>query len=444
LDHARVFGNEGMKNNLKLVESLRKFEGKKVLVVGDVMLDQYSYGSIERMSPEAPVAVLNKSSESYVPGGAANVACNLVALGAKVSLCGVIGKDENGDRLVDILKKKGVDTKLIVTDTSRQTTLKHRVVAGNQQMLRIDDESVVRIDRAIEKKVLAKLKPIAPKQDGVILSDYAKGFFTEAVVKLFTGKRRTGVVVADIKPVNKHMFIGVDVLTPNLKEAREMSGLNGIEEIGKSLRNYFGANVVVTRGGDGMSVFPKGGKHIHVPTKKVRIFDVSGAGDTAVSVMTMGLVGGLDLVGACKLANIAASVVVQDPGTSTITIEELESHIDGLANHISGVKKVDKVWGYEKWIENNEKYCSKLLVLNKGYQCSMHYHKNKDEVFLVLSGHVRLELDGKVIHMREGNFQRVMPGQKHRFRGVEDSEILEVSTHHDDVDSYRLEESRRV
>ena len=143
------------------------------------------------------------------------------------------------------------------------------------------------------------------------------------------------------------------------------------------------------------------------------------------------------------LANEAGAIVVQKPGTATLSREELASTVEGK-NHVESVKMIPKLWGYEQWIENNEKYCCKILALNKGYQCSLHYHKNKDETFLVTAGHVRLELGDEVMHLRPGSFVRVLPNTPHRFAGIEDSLITEISTHHEDSDSYRIEESRKM
>lgn len=165
--------------------------------------------------------------------------------------------------------------------------------------------------------------------------------------------------------------------------------------------------------------------------------------DTATAVATLGLLAGLDLAAAGTLANVAASVVVQKPGTATLdTAELIAAAADDRYTH--SVPHVPKVWGSEQWIENNDRYCCKLLNLKKGFQCSLHYHKVKDEMFLVRSGRVRLELGGETLELREGNFVRVPPETKHRFTGLEDSVIIEISTHHDEADSYRIEPSRQV
>ncbi|RJQ27588.1 cupin domain-containing protein [Candidatus Parcubacteria bacterium] len=427
-------------------QSLEEFSNKKILVIGDVMLDHYSYGKATKISPEAPVLILHKNNEFYVPGGAGNVAQNLAALGAKSVLCGVIGRDGRRNILLKTLgREKNIDTVGLLTVTSRSTVTKHRFVADNHQLLRVDEEETTCLDNEVQKKLLSLVEKEIKKCDGVILSDYAKGVFSEnftrQVIRIAKSHRK--IVVADIKPSSKDFFIGVDVLTPNWKEAKEMSGESELSRVGDSLVKFFNANIVVTRGEEGVSVFTKEGTSKDFPTKKIKVFDVSGAGDTSVAVLALGLTSGLDINDSAYLANYAGGLVVQKPGTATISLEELRSAVN-YGNHIDEVAIVPKVWGYEKWIENNDKYCSKIFFLKKGYQCSLHYHKIKDETFIVLKGNIRMEVGDEVLYMKEGNFCRITPGVLHRFRGLEDSEFLEVSSHHSEDDSYRLEESRRV
>lgn len=428
-------------------KALGKFKDQKILVIGDLMLDKYSFGDVSRISPEAPVPIFLKKSEKYVPGGAANVAANLSALGAQVLLCGVIGQDKSGEVLVQILEENNINTKLILSVNTIQTTVKNRFLSGNNQLLRVDEEDTLNIDNKLEKRLLTLLNEAIASSDGLILSDYNKGFFskelTQEIIK--SAKKHKKVIIADIKPANKELFEGVDIVKPNLKEAKEMSGQSEIEKIGKELVGFFHSSVVITKGEEGISIFPKVGKPEHLSTKKIKVFDVSGAGDTVVSVLTLGLVSGLGLKDAAFLANYAGGVVVQKLGTATISAEELQSAVHG-GNHIDEVTLIPKLWGYEKWLENNEKYCSKLLSLNQGYQCSLHYHKIKDETFLIIKGYVRMEVGKEILYMKEGSFVRITPGTLHRFRGLKDSEIIEISTHHMEEDSYRVkgEESRKV
>ena len=427
------------------ISRLNQCQDKTILVVGDVMLDQYTFGDVSHISPEAPVPVLQKSKDTFVPGGAANVASNITALGARAVLVGVVGDDKEKDILQQLVIDRGVDAALIV-DATRPTTLKHRVVTGdNHQFLRIDRESTDAVDATVEDNIFSHVASSMEVCDAVILSDYAKGLFTKRLTHeiLARAKKLGKKVYADIKPENKNLFVGVDLVTPNLKESEEMSGSKNVTIAGKQFAQHFDANVFVTRGKDGISVFDIHGEEFRIPSRRVSVYDVSGAGDTVLAVAALTHSSGIDLVSSAICANTAAGVVVQKPGTATLSLEELISALDTY-NHLEGAYTVEKVWGHEKWIENNDKYCSKILVLHKGYQCSMHYHKIKDETFLIQSGHVRFELNDKIIHMREGNFVRIKPGDKHRFTGIEDSVILEISTHHDEEDSYRLSESRAI
>ena len=203
------------------------------------------------------------------------------------------------------------------------------------------------------------------------------------------------------------------------------------------------SDVLVTRGKEGMTIFFKNGDTTSIPPNPMNEFDVTGAGDTILAILGLAYAVGMPLHEAATLANRGEGIVVQKPGTATVSLEELISSVEDN-RHIEGVSLVPKIWGYEKWLENSDKYCSKILSLNKGFQCSLHYHKMKDEMFLILKGHVRMEVGDTVSHMREGNFVRIAPETPHRFTGIDNSMILEVSTYHDEGDSYRIQESRKL
>lgn len=430
----------------KVEKAIKEFKNKHILVVGDVMLDQYTFGEVSRISPEAPVPILKKIDEKFVPGGAGNVASNLASLGAKVTLCGIVGNDFYKEMLLRLLADQGIDTAPILTIASRPTICKHRFVSGsNHQLLRLDIEENNPLDLSQEKKLISPLEKTVKAVDAIVLADYAKGVFSQHtaqyIIKL--AKKNKKRIIVDLKPLNKALFKGADVITPNRKEAQEMVGVDNLQEVGKNLVRYFEGDVIVTKSQEGMSVFKKDGTRTDLPTRKINVFDVSGAGDTVSAVVALGIVSGLDIRDAAWLANYAGGIVVQKPGTAVITVEELEASLQE-ERHIEAVEVLPKVWGYEKWLENNKKYCSKLLFLKQGYQSSLHFHKLKDEMFLVTKGHVRLEIGKKVRHMRNGNFVRIRPGVLHRFRGIEESEILEISTHHKEGDTYRVESSRKV
>lgn len=432
---------------MELKKAIKEFKNKQVLVIGDVILDQYTYGEVLRISPEAPVPVLKKTKESYVVGGAANVANNIASLGASVSLCGIIGNDHNGTILKKLLRQKKINSRLLFENSAVSTIVKHRLVAGNShQILRVDEErDYNQFPKRIEQEILSKLLVSLQTVDAIVISDYAKGFFFKSLTKkiIDLAKNNKIPLFADIKPTNKALFKGVTLVKPNEKEAIEMSGVEDVHKAGRRLVKYFNADIVITCGNKGIYAFDKSGTEYHVPARVVEVFDVSGAGDTIISVLALSRISGLAIEDSITLSNNAGSLVVQKAGTAYVTRNELLSLIEPV-NHIESVYTVPKLWGYEKWIENNEKYCSKLLSLKKGYQCSLHYHKIKDEMFILTKGHVRLEVDQKVVHLKPGMFQRIPPGTKHRFRGIEDSLIIEVSTKHMDDDSYRIEESKKV
>ena len=428
--------------------ALEQFKNKHILVVGDIMLDWYTYGKVTRVSPEAPVPVLHKTHDKFVLGGAANVAHNIRSLGAKVTLAGTVGDDDHKDKIFALTREHKIGA-CILLHKEKPTIIKHRLVTENyQQLLRLDAEDTHFLDDRTAEQLYNQIDRVISSCDIVIFSDYAKGTLTPLLAgRLIARAHQLGKqIVADIKPNTKDIFRGVDVICPNIKESREMTGCtedDDVELVGKRLVDDLGSAIVMTRGGEGVSVFDKSGEHTHLPSVKVSVADITGAGDTIIAVAALGLAAHLELADAARLANIAAGIVVQKPGVASVFVEELESAL-GDIRHTEGLKVVEKKWGYEKWLENNEKYCCKLLVLNKGYQCSMHYHKSKDEMFLIIKGHVRLELDKKVLHMLPGHYVRLWPGAKHRFTGMKDSEILEVSTHHEEEDSYREEESGKA
>lgn len=435
-----------MINNNKLRRVIREFKKKKILVIGDLMLDEYIYGEVTRISPEAPIPILKKTSEKFVPGGSSNVANNLSMLGAKVFVCGIIGNDYNGQVLLKLLKECNIDTSLVLIEKTRPTTIKQRLVSKNgHQLLRLDIEEIYNLEKEYEKKLINLIRKKIKDVDGVVFSDYAKGFFSAFLAKslIKLAKKYKKRIFSDVKPENKAFFKGVDLVKPNAKEAMEMTGTKNLYKAGEKLIKFYKSDIVITRGDQGLTIFEKNGSIHDVPTKKIKIIDISGAGDTALATLSLGLLCDLNFSQAGVLTNKASGIVVQKPGTATLTSEELESSLQEY-NNIEGIGTLPKVWGYEKWLENNKKYCCKLLSLNKGYQCSLHYHKEKDEMFFITQGHVRLELNGKVTHLRTGDFARIKPNTKHRFRGIEDSIIIEVSTYHKESDSYRIEESRKV
>ncbi len=309
-----------------------QFKAKTIVVIGDVMLDKYLHGTVERVSPEAPVQVLRYTKSSCVPGGAANVANNIVSLGAKAILCGVVGSDENKELLFEKLKLANIDTSGLFVDETRPTIVKQRVMSGNYQLLRIDYEKTEHISEELEQKVLDFVKSSITKVDGIVVSDYAKGMLSERLVREIVklAKLRKKPIVGDMKPKNADFFRDFDLLAPNVKEAGVIAKIKGsnaetVQRMGRYLVAKLHSNIFITRGANGISVFEKNGSFEHIPTRKIQVFDVSGAGDTVVAVSALAMACGMNLFDTARLANKAGGLVVQKPGTSTLTIDELKS-----------------------------------------------------------------------------------------------------------------------
>jgi D-glycero-beta-D-manno-heptose-7-phosphate kinase len=310
---------------------LEGFPGKRLLVLGDVMLDENLWGEVRRVSPEAPVPVLELQRQTYVPGGAANSAANAVGLGGIALLGGVVGADEPAARLRDCLRELGVDTAGLIIDHSRPTTTKARVVAHSQQVLRIDREVRTPISRAVERQLLAWVERTIGSVGACVISDYAKGVVSAKLAReVLHLARAAGVpVVVDPKGLDYSRYRGATVITPNLSEAEQaarlpLQGLTDLEAVGRRLRSELpGTAILITRGGEGMTLFTSENEVVHVPAEAQAVFDVTGAGDTASATLALALAAGAPLTLAVRLANRAAGVVVGKVGTSAITLAEL-------------------------------------------------------------------------------------------------------------------------
>jgi D-beta-D-heptose 7-phosphate kinase/D-beta-D-heptose 1-phosphate adenosyltransferase len=317
------------------IEELRslisRFAGRKVVVVGDVMGDHYMWGKVTRISPEAPIPIVHVTEETYRLGGAANVAANLAALGAQVSLVGVIGKDPMGRKVVAMLQEKGIDPSFLVEDASRPTIQKTRVIAHQQQIVRVDREKQAWLDPAVREALLAKALAAAKRADAILFSDYAKGVLTHPVVTglMQLGRSQKSILAVDPKPSNIGLFKGASIITPNQGEAQAASGLiigteAQLEAAGeKLLKDLECQAVLITRGEHGMSLFEKDGKRTHIPTRAQEVFDVTGAGDTVIATLTLALAAGASYAEASHLANAAAGVVVGEIGVAAVTPAEL-------------------------------------------------------------------------------------------------------------------------
>jgi D-beta-D-heptose 7-phosphate kinase/D-beta-D-heptose 1-phosphate adenosyltransferase len=310
---------------------IAKFEQCRLLVVGDLMIDEYVWGNVDRISPEAPVQVVAVKSEEYTLGGAGNVANNLVSLGADVSVLGVVGSGKDGKLLLDKLQDLGVNTKGVVQEPGRPTTKKTRIIADHQQVLRIDRETDEKLSAATFDALIKLAEEIIPAVDVILISDYGKGLVTRDLiahlVKLARAHGKTSV--ADPKGLDFTKYAGLTVLTPNKREASLASGVEIVNDkslaaAGTALLQKSGVDkLLITCGKDGMVFFEPDGKPYKISTQAREVYDVSGAGDTVVAMLGLGLAAGLTFKKAVSLANTAAGIVVGKVGTATVTTKEL-------------------------------------------------------------------------------------------------------------------------
>ncbi len=346
-------------------EILEKFKEKKIAVIGDIILDKYIYGKVDRISPEAPVPIVKVINEKYTLGGAANVAANISTLGGKAYLLGISGNDHFKTIFIDKAREFGIDTNGVLTDPKKNMIRKTRVIGLNQQLLRIDHENTDYIETHLKDKFLQKLRDINDLS-AIIVSDYAKGTITEKLIEQLKhlSWEKNIFLIVDPKPKHKNWYEGSSLITPNKKEAQEMSGVSIDNEddfykAGKYLFNKFDADVIITAGADGMYVFeeltpqpPLSNKEgeikkdespndvtsnstlkthnlsvSHIPTVAKEVYDVSGAGDTVVATLALALSCNATLNDAAILANHAAGIKVGKIGTAPIFLEELVKEV---------------------------------------------------------------------------------------------------------------------
>lgn len=325
-------------NRERYQQIVKGFAGRRLVVLGDLMMDEYLWGRATRISPESPVMVVEVERESSVPGGAANVVNNLLALGARVAVIGVVGEDAAGEALKADLAARGADVTGIVVDPSRPTTRKTRVVAHSQQVLRVDREQRHPLTGGVAHRLLGHLGREAVEAEAVVISDYDKGVLTpEVACSAVQAARRVGIVLtANPKPANARSLAGARLISFNQSEAeatvamlgpgRAASGMEeeALERAGAALRRELDVEtLVVTRGAKGLSLWQAGGSVRHVPAHPVEVYDVAGAGDTVISALTLGLTAGASVEEAAVVANHAAACVVRKVGVATVTPDEL-------------------------------------------------------------------------------------------------------------------------
>ncbi len=312
---------------MDILKTIKEFNQKKILVVGDIMLDHYLKGGVSRISPEAPVPVLAKSSESYALGGAGNVAANIASLKGRVTLLGVTGDDPESGIIKKICAGLKITPRLII-EKKRPTTLKTRVVSGRHQLLRIDTETTARPKTQTENELIKTINRL-PNFNIIVISDYAKGCLTKKVFTALKNRFKNVQIIADIKPSQANLYSNVFLITPNLKETYDLTGLNAqepksAEKSAKLLSDRFSSSVIITRGEHGLTLYEKETKKItHIPSHTIHIFDVTGAGDTVVAVLALMVALGEDLKISARVANLAAGLVVSEEGTATLSPQVL-------------------------------------------------------------------------------------------------------------------------
>jgi D-beta-D-heptose 7-phosphate kinase/D-beta-D-heptose 1-phosphate adenosyltransferase len=314
------------------------FRGKHVIVLGDVMLDEFVRGDVARISPEAPVPVVDLKDRSVTPGGAANAAANVVSLGGRVTIVGLVGRDAHGDRLRECLEERGIHTNGLVVCEGRPTTHKMRVVARTQQIVRVDIESREPVPEAAQTSLARTVDELAKSADAILVSDYAKGVVSERVARATMLHASNGAlpVVVDPKQRDFSRYSGATMVTPNLLELETATGVsteNDEREIvragEKLLAALGGSSVLVTRGASGMTLLEAGKAPYHLPTVARSVFDVTGAGDTVAAAVALGMAVHADVYDVLALATHAAGIAVSKVGTVAVGFEEL---VDSFRN----------------------------------------------------------------------------------------------------------------
>jgi D-glycero-beta-D-manno-heptose-7-phosphate kinase len=317
----------------RALEIIANFSQSGVLVVGDVMVDHFIWGNVSRISPEAPVPVVDVQKDSILLGGCANVLNNIHAMGGKVYVAGVIGADSVGKKLLKELGDRKIETKGIVVEKNRPTTLKTRIVAHGQQMVRFDKENRKSIPQSSINKILEYVKSLRKKIGAIVISDYSKGVVSKELVQGIKNIIADSniFICLDPKQNNFAIYKGADVITPNHYEVQRAAGLditgaNDIQQVSKSLlKKYAFPAILVTRGEEGMSLFENGRKIVHTyfPSQAKEVYDVTGAGDTVIGLLALGLAAQASMKEATCLANLAAGLVVEKVGTATVSQKEL-------------------------------------------------------------------------------------------------------------------------
>jgi rfaE bifunctional protein kinase chain/domain len=323
----------------RLEEILSGFTSSRVMVLGDLMLDHFLWGTVTRISPEAPVPVVEVSDETTRLGGAANVARNIHTLGAQPVLVGLVGDDLHGKTLLRAIGEEGIDTRCVVTDPERGTTVKTRVVAHSQQVVRADREDIRDVVGKTFQQILDGVNQEIDGVQALIISDYGKGVITAEILRQVLGlaKQRGKFVAVDPKESHFDLYRGVSMITPNQKEAgyaygKAITDQASLKEVGQGMLQRFQLEaLLITRGEEGMSLFEGDGTLTHFPSMAREVYDVTGAGDTVVGSLTVARTAGASLKEAALISNHAAGIAVGDVGTTAVTFQELAQDLRRLA-----------------------------------------------------------------------------------------------------------------
>ncbi len=312
------------------------FPATRTLVVGDIVLDHYIWGKVSRISPEAPVPVVNVTKEDLLLGGATNVVNNVHSLGGGVNVCGVIGHDDAGKQVIRLLRAQGIRTDGLIVEQDRPTTIKTRIIAHSQQVVRFDRETKNKIEKETHRRIFEYVgQRVDEGLDAIVLSDYCKGVVTKELVRDIVKLAKKNDVIVSVDPKVSHfgMYSGVTILTPNINEASigsrmEIDDQPSLLKAGALLLKRLKCRaVLITRGEHGMSLFEQGGRTTHIPTVAREVYDVTGAGDTVISALTLAMAAGANMVDAAGISNYAAGIVVGVVGTATVKPEELKQRI---------------------------------------------------------------------------------------------------------------------
>jgi D-glycero-beta-D-manno-heptose-7-phosphate kinase len=316
---------------LRLESLATRFKNKRILVVGDLMLDQFIWGDATHISPEAPIPVVKVDSESFMPGGAANVVNNICSVGGQAAIAGIVGKDGPGKVLVKLLQDEGADVACVIVSDQESTIVKTRVIAQRQHVVRIDRESKIKNGKDIRAQLLKSIEESIADFDAVIIEDYGKGMLDQPLVERIIELCRDNEAIVTADPKIDHYldYSGATLITPNYAEALQLSGIEqngdiGLDDIVENLhQKWSDCNILMTLGERGMYISRKDAGPVHIGARVRDVYDVAGAGDTVIAISTLALASGASIEEAAAIANLAAGVVVGKIGTATVNIEEL-------------------------------------------------------------------------------------------------------------------------